>query len=1222
MPFVALIVIAVGVVGYLSYKSGQQSVEKIANQLMKQLGQQFKQEIDHNLQNAYNTNQHNIAAFNAGVINLQNLDQLHRYLILKHQQDQNLTTLLFGTPQGDFRVSHRVNPTEKSRSLLSSEELPYEVSVSGQSESEPNQLDLYSTNSAGQLVRYLETIKNFDVRDRPWYRLAVEAKKSGWSKPFQIGGSNQLAINAYAPLYDKAQKLLGVFSVNISLNQLSTFLGSLKVGQTGKIFVIERDGLLIANSTSQPNYVVSGNQRFINNQRTGTLTFNRLTAQDIPDHQIQAAYKHLKATFPDLESLRSPQKSQFQIGGENYFFNLTPYNDAYGLNWLTVVIVPESDFTAEINENVRLTLILCGFTLVASIGVGFWISCRITRSLSRLTQATQTFSKDRLAQDISQSRINEMEMLTESFREMIIELQAADQLHLNYENDLERQVTEKTAALTEAQRIAGMGNWTFDVATGMSNWSRQTYHILEFDPNLPLPLYPELFDIFPLEDRLKLQAAVEEAIANGTAYEVEHGVIRLDGTTCHVMSRGEAVRDEQGKVFKLVGTITDITARKQAEIALQQSETQLRNLFSGMTDYIFVLNSEGRYLKVTPTQANIESNGISKLNQTLHEHFPKTTADYFLETIQQVLETQKSCKIEYQLELEDKTLWFLTIVSPLDRESVLWVARNISDRKQAEELLQKSEVALTEAQRVAHIGSWEFEIPSQKITWSKELFLMFGVDPNQSEPLFTDYLQMIYPDDRLNLQQKVEQAIAEGISYKIDYRVIQPDGTIRHHEGRGEVERNSQGQVIRLYGTALDISDRKQIEIELSQAKQKAEVATKAKSEFLANMSHEIRTPMNGVLGMTQLLEFTDLNEEQADFVQTIRESGDALLTIINDILDFSKIEAEMLKIEATEFALEDVVSAVCRLLDNQAIAKQIELKYAIASNVPNMLIGDRHRLRQILLNLVGNAIKFTEHGQVKVLVSSKADLAVRDNHKYLVRFTISDTGIGIPCDRIDKLFQSFTQVDASTSRKYGGTGLGLAICKSLVELMEGSIWVESYGHVAGNPPANWLTQTSTKGSTFYVEILLTAATAIAPSPELPLAPVKIDPHMAEKFPLSILLVEDTFFNQQIAVMMLKRFGYKPAIAGNGLEALAAIQLTNYDLILMDVRMPEMDGLTATRQIRQNATKQPYIVAMTANTMLEDRQDCIDAGMNYFISKPFDTQDIIQIIVTLNNVSR
>jgi signal transduction histidine kinase/ActR/RegA family two-component response regulator len=391
--------------------------------------------------------------------------------------------------------------------------------------------------------------------------------------------------------------------------------------------------------------------------------------------------------------------------------------------------------------------------------------------------------------------------------------------------------------------------------------------------------------------------------------------------------------------------------------------------------------------------------------------------------------------------------------------------------------------------------------------------------------------------------------------------------------------------------------------------------ATKAKSEFLANMSHEIRTPMNGIIGMTQIFPTGNLTEEQKDFIHTIRDSGHALLTIINDILDFSKIESGNLQLEERHFVLTDIIKSVCSLLATQADIKTINLEYFIDPHIPTNLIGDDSRLRQILLNLIGNAIKFTTSGGVYVSANSKLINHDQKCSEYQIKISIKDTGIGIDSDNLQKLFQPFTQADTSISRKYGGTGLGLAISKNLVNLMGGTIWVESLGNIAGNPPDDWIADKNDyhQGSIFnftFIAKSVLSTNLIPPQAPQPLQTQDINAQLQ----LKILLAEDNKVNQKVAIFTLKKLGYIADIANNGLEVLAMLENQFYDVILMDMQMPEMDGVTATKKIRQSTQHQPYIVALTANALEADRQTCLDVGMNDFITKPIVITEITRVL--------
>lgn len=777
------------------------------------------------------------------------------------------------------------------------------------------------------------------------------------------------------------------------------------------------------------------------------------------------------------------------------------------------------------------------------------------------------------------------------------------------------------------------------------------------------------------------------------------------------------------------------------------------SLFLHSTDAIYALDLNGALQRANP--AGLQLIGLTMsmpFAQALHELIAPEERELFSSQFARAVQGE-SQQGDYGLlpNLERRLVGHVAMVPIIISNQIIGVFCIIQDitaqREAGNALRQQRDLYERLLLGISDLGEGVIVVENFRITFANDAFCRIcGYTQKELYTLASTELLIPAPDREL-VNQHIRE-LNRGISSSGRFET-----GLQHKQGQRipvevafQVVQDLRGvQWVILF---RDISERKLAEAELARAAAElersarvatelaivADAANQAKSAFLATMSHEIRTPMNGVIGMTGLLLDTRLTAEQFEFVETIRTSGEALLTIINDILDFSKIESGKMELEQHPFDVRDCIESALDLLAPRASEKELDLAYLIDQDVPATVVGDVTRLRQILVNLLGNALKFTEQGEVVVTMH------VEDSSQQepLLHIAVRDTGIGIPPERMDRLFRSFSQADTSTTRQYGGTGLGLAISKRLSELMGGTMWVESVPQqgstfhvtfraaVAPSQPRlylrgaipelngkhllvvddnatnrriltlqaeNWGMNVSAvagatealalieRGEPFDIAILdmqmpemdgVQLAGVIRqyrPARQLPLIlltsfgrraedsatglfalslakPVKasqlydalvqifvqtslperrmlqqpaFDREMAKRLPLRILLAEDNAINQKVALRILERLGYRADVAGNGLEVLDALARQHYDLVLMDVHMPELDGLETTRRIRQDFSlePQPYIIAMTANAIQGDREECLAAGMDNYISKPVRVEMLIQALETL-----
>jgi PAS domain S-box-containing protein len=712
----------------------------------------------------------------------------------------------------------------------------------------------------------------------------------------------------------------------------------------------------------------------------------------------------------------------------------------------------------------------------------------------------------------------------------------------------------------------------------------------------------------------------------GWINNLEFQLLSKDGSTRWVNLNATAIKDESGHFMMSRSSLFDITERKRIEAERQQAETALKKNEARFQAFMnhspataWITDADGIILYVSQTYLRTFKLPTTDIvGQSIFQLYPAEVAQQFLDNIQTVVKTQQILETIEVAPRQDGTIgdfWVYKFPVPDESEQILvgGVAIDVTLQHQAEEALKFSEERLQLALEASGDGLWDWNLETGEVYLSPNYQKMLGYAPNELTINISIWEKMIHPDDKSWVLERLQNHWKDSsIQYSFDYRVRCKSGEWKWIANYGKVvARNQRGKPLRMIGTHKDISERKQKEVALQQATEAAEAANLAKSMFLANMSHELRTPLNVILGFAQVMAHDALlTSSQQEDLQTIRRSGDYLLSLINDVLDLSKIEAGHCTLEEKGFDLVSLLHGLRTMMTERAKAKQLQLRFDIAPEVPQFVIADEQKLRQILLNLLSNAIKFTHQGSVtlrvtaqesgnKICSAPKTDQSessletVVFSPAYALQFEVIDTGVGIAATEQAAIFDAFVQADAG-KQSVSGTGLGLTISRKLLELMNGKIAVESHLNC---------------GSRFTVTV-----------PVCPISSVDIPSESHDRTVIGlvagqahhrILVVDDQPENRLLMVRLLRQLGLEVREATNGQEAIDSWQEWRPDLIWMDIRMPGVDGYEATRQIRAiEQEKASIIIALTAQASHSDRSLALAAGCNDYISKPFREETI------------
>ncbi len=1223
-----------GLMAWLSWRSEQETIANLVGQLQNEISDRIKQKLTSYLGTPQLINKINADAVRQGILTKQGKAS---EIYLWHQI-QNFPTVSWiyygGEKEGEFvgitRLDEAQNPLHS---------LQLAINING------SQRYYYSLDSQGNRIGLKGKPEFYDARQRPWYQAALQSNKPIWSPIYQDSTLPVQVITASLPVYGSNGERIGVLGADLSLGNINKFLGELKIGKSGQAFILEPSGLLVASSTVEKPYEVDSDRKKI----------QRLLVKDSRQPIIRAAAGYLEQQVGRLEQINTEQNLKFSVEGKNIFLKVMPYRDEYGLNWLIAVVMPETDFTEQLEAKRKTTILLACLSLAGAIALGVFTTQYINKSLRRLTLASQALANGELDREVPSAEIDELNILSQSFNRMAAQLKQSFNELEGDNQSLELRIQERMTELqmSEAKfsslvsnlsgivyRCVGDRDWTIVFIGGaveeLTGYPSEDF-VANQVRNWASIVYPE--------DRDMVERVIFESLACQEPFVLEYRIIDAQGNIRWLYEKGQGAFTESDHLLWLDGAIFDISDRKQVEAELLErvhlsilmaeigsASTQLLTLEEVLQAFveslwrhmnvsfaqIWTVNAFANDLNLQVSAGNYNKSDRDRLCNLITKDqiwsitqgmFQPLLTDQILADLSEADQFWLQEKgivslVGHPLIVKGKIIGVILMISQshldTDIQTIDLLANAIAigiDNKQSEERLRVANAemkalfaAMDEVILVRDRLGRILKIPKtrRKSIWQDPSKVINKLpaevfSPKQAE-LFTRYVQQV-----LETQQTLN----------LEYYLASTDQGFWWNASISPIDTET------VVWIARDITESKQFEQQLNQAKLAAEAASFAKGQFLASMSHELRTPLNAILGFAQLMvRDTSVKDNHRSYLKIIHDSGEHLLELINDVLDMSKIESGRITLNITSFDLYHLLDTLEKMFRLKVSDKSLQMIFKRSLAVPQWISTDEGKLRQILINLLSNAIKFTNQGSIVLSIdvingitngitkSLEPDFQVSSQTQEptptILKFTVEDTGAGIPANYLEKIFEAFEQTDLG-KKSAEGTGLGLPISLKFAQFMGGQITVSSR---------------LGEGSIFRVDLpvdVLASPVTLRQTSDRYI--IGLAPDQPE---YRLLVVEDRWESRHLLVKILEAVGFQVREAENGAEAIAIWDEWEPHLIWMDMRMPVMDGYEATRQIKSHLKGQAtVIIALTASALEEERTIILSAGCDDFVRKPF-----------------